>query len=187
MRPGSLPSRIRDRIVSADTIYGTILFAALIAASSNGNGSGDGIPGDVIRAGAAAALPAVHADQADLAETLVVAVVTLLVFWLAHVYARTIAGHGARMRLRTAIRTALGNSAGMLYAAIPSTIVLILGVVTVLPDAADWSLVVAVVVLGILGYQSFAERGSRIVVRIVGGLSSALLGLALMVLDIIVH
>ena len=75
----------------------------------------------------------------------------------------------------------------MLVAAIPPTIVLLLGAAGVLPDAADWSLVVAIVVLGLLGWQSFAERGSGVGGRIVGAIVSALLGLALVILKATVH
>jgi hypothetical protein len=89
--------------------------------------------------------------------------------------------------VRSALGHALENSSGMLIAAIPSTIVLLLGVVGLLPDAADWSLVLAVVVLGVLGWQSFAERGSGVGGRIVGAVVSALLGLVLMILKVIVH
>jgi hypothetical protein len=44
-----------------------------------------------------------------------------------------------------------------------------------------------VIVLGVLGWQSFAERGSGIWARIGGALVSALLGLALVILNASVH
>ena len=183
-------TRFRDRVVSADAIYGTILFAALIAVASdeNGvNGDGDGIPGDATQHGVVVEFGGQVADRVAVFDTLLLAAVTLIVFWLAHVYARTIAGHGAAKSLRTALGDALETSSGMLFAAIPSTIVLLLGIVGVLPDAADWSLVVAIIVLGVLGYQSFAERGSKVWARIVGAVVSGLLGLILVVLDAAVH
>jgi hypothetical protein len=126
-------------------------------------------------------------DRAADLDTLLLAGVTLIVFWLAHVYAHTIAGHGAAKSVRAALAHALETSSGMLIAAIPSTVVLLLGVAGLLPDAADWSLVLAVVVLGVLGWQSFAERGSGVGGRVVGAVVSALLGLALMILKVIVH
>jgi hypothetical protein len=182
----SVWARIRDHVVSADAIYGTILFAALIAVASDESGVGDGIPGDTPSHGVTIVFGEAQKTQAALIETLLLAGVTLLVFWMAHVYARSIAGHGG-LRLRSAIWKALDSSAGMLYSAIPSTIVLLLGIFGVIPDAADWALVVAIVVLGILGYQSFAERGSKIWARILGAVVSGLLGLILVVLDASMH
>jgi len=181
---------MRERLVSADAIYGTILFGALIGASSgvtSANGEGDGIPGDAAFHGIALHFGDAAIDRTAVLDTLLLAGVTLIVFWLAHVYARTIAGHGAAKSVRHALGEALEESSGMLLAAIPSTIVLLLGAAGLLPDAADWSLVLAVVVLGVLGWQSFAERGSGIAGRIGGALVSALLGLALVVLNAAVH
>jgi len=183
-------ARLRDRVVSADAIYGTILFAALIAAASgqgSTDGEGDGIPGDASLHGISLHFGDQAIDRGADLETLLVAGATLIVFWLAHVYAHTIAGHGAMKSVRAALAHALETSSGMLIAAIPSTIVLLLGVVGLLPDAADWSLVLAVVVLGVLGWQSFVERGSGVGGRIVGAVVSALLGLALMILKVVVH
>ena len=180
-------SRIRDRVVTADAVYGTILFAALIAVSSDADHSGDGIPGDQ---------PAFHVEitvgeRVDLAQTLLVSVVTLVVFWIAHVYARTIAGHGVRegesVRLGVAFRRAITHSNGMLWSAIPATLVLLLGIVGVIPDASDWALVVNIVVLGVLGYQSLSERGRGIPMRILGGVITAVLGLVIIIIDIAVH
>ncbi len=180
-------SRIRDRVVTADAVYGTILFAALIAVSSEGDGSGDGVPGNQ---------PGVHVEigtgqHVDLVQTLLVSVSTLVVFWIAHVYARTIAGHGRRegedVRLGTALHRALEHSNGMLWSAIPSTIVLLLGVAGLVPDAADWSLVVNVVVLGVLGYQALSERRRAVSIRALGGVLTAVLGLVIILIDIAVH
>ncbi|GMA97154.1 hypothetical protein GCM10025881_39780 [Pseudolysinimonas kribbensis] len=39
-------SRLRDRVVTADAVYGTILYAALIAVSAAYEHAGDGVPGD---------------------------------------------------------------------------------------------------------------------------------------------
>src|SRR4051812_37212719 len=182
-------ARMRDRVVSADAIYGTILFAALIGASAgeNSTGEGDGIPGDATSHGIALQFGDSAIDRVAVLDALLLAGVTLIVFWLAHVYARTIAVHGAAKSIPRALEQALEESSGMLVAAVPSTIVLLLGAAGVLPDAADWSLVVAVVVLGVLGWQSFAERGSGMGGRIIGAVVSALLGLALVILKASVH
>ena len=185
----SVWATIRDHVVSADAIYGTILFAGLIAVASDENGVGDGIPGHLTTPQPGVAIHLGTSQQqtvTDYLDILLLSRITLLIFWLAHVYARTIAAHG-EVRMRTAIWRALDSSAGMLYSVIPTTIVLILGMVGWLPDAADWSLVVAILVLGVLGYQSFAERGSKVWARILGAVVSGLLGLILVVLDAAVH
>jgi len=181
---------MRDRVVSADAIYGTILFAALIGASGgehSTNGEGDGIPGDASFHGIALHFGDSAINRGAVLDTLLLAGVTLVVFWLAHVYARTVAGHGEAKSVRLALGEALEESSGMLIAAVPPTLVLLLGAAGVLPDASDWSLVLAVAVLGVLGWQSFAERGTGVLGRIVGAIVSALLGLALMILNASVH
>jgi hypothetical protein len=180
-------ARIRDRVVTADAVYGTILFSALIAVASDADHSGDGIPGDE---------PAFHVtitfgERVDLVQTLIVSLTTLVVFWIAHVYARTIAGHGLRagedVRLGRAFRRAIEHSNGMLWSAIPATLVLLLGIVGVIPDASDWALVVNIVVLGVLGYQALSERRRSIPMRILGGVITAVLGFVIILVDIAAH
>lgn len=172
-------SRWLDRVVTPDAVYGTILFAALIATSTP-DAEGDGIPGDQ---------PAVGGSE--LLDVLLVSVTTLLVFWLAHVYARTIARHGRRgdrdVPFGAAVRDALAHSNGMLWSAIPATLVLVLGIARILPDASDWALLVNILMLGFLGYQALAERGRAIPVRLLGALITALLGLVIIIVKVAVH
>jgi hypothetical protein len=180
-------SAIRDRVVTADAVYGTILFAALIAVSSDADHSGDGIPGNET----GFHVEITVGERVDLIQTLLVSVVTLVVFWIAHVYARTIAGHGTRdgrdVRLGAAFRSAIEHSNGMLWSAIPATLVMLLGIIGLIPDASDWALVVNILVLGVLGYQSLSERGRSIPMRILGGVITAVLGLVIILIDIAVH
>jgi len=182
-------TRFRDRVVTADAVYGTILYAALIAVSASYEHVGDGIPGD--QPGVQADLQLLTPQEVDFLQVLEWSATTLIVFWIAHVYARTIAGHGVRggedRRLGVSFRRALSQSHGMLWSAIPATLVVLLGAVGVLPDAADWALVVNVLVLGFLGYQSLSERRRPVIIRIIGGLVTALLGLAIILLDIAMH
>jgi len=161
--------RLRDRIVTADAVYGTILFAALIAVKADDEHGSDGVPGDATAASGAHVQVDVTAAHADLVQVILVSVGTLLVFWAAHVYARTIAGHGLRngedVRLGQSFRQGVRRSMGMLYSAIPATIVLILGATGLFGDAADWALWVNVLVLGVLGYQALSERRRAIPIR----------------------
>lgn len=155
--------RTRDRLVTPDAVYGLILFSALIGA--------------------------VDDDNSEALEVLFVSVVSLVVFWGAHVFAGTIAAHGADTPLGAALRRAIGHSMGMLYAAILPTLVLLLGVFHVMSadDAVGLALVVAMVLLGVLGYSAFAQRRSPVAIRILGALGTALFGAVMIVLNIAVH
>ena len=161
-------ARFRDRLVTPDAVYGTVLFAAVVAATSD---DGEHAAGPL--------------------EILVTAGLTLVVFCIAHIYARTIATHGVRrgedVPLGTAFRRAVRASLGMLWAVVPSVVVLLLGVFGAIEESDDWALWVAVVVLGLLGYQAFAERGSRVWARILGGVVTAVIGVVVIVLDLLVH
>ena len=62
-------SWIREHLLTADAIYGLILYSALVAGVSDKN--------------------------SDATEVLAGSVGTLLIFWAAHVFAKTLAGHEA--------------------------------------------------------------------------------------------
>jgi hypothetical protein len=158
-----LLQRVRERVVTPDAVYGLILFSALIGA--------------------------VDDDDSEALEVLGVSVASLVIFWAAHVFAGTIAGHGADRRLGEALRRAIGHSAGMLYAAILPSLVLLLGVFHVLSadDSVSLALLVATVILGVLGYSAFAQRRAHVLIRILGGIGTALFGLLMIVLNIVVH
>jgi len=155
--------RVRERVVTPDAVYGLILFSALIGA--------------------------VDDDDSEALEVLLVSVASLVIFWGAHVFAGTIASHGADTRLGDAFRRTVSHSTGMLYAAILPSLVLLLGVFHVLTadDAVSLALFVATIVLGVLGYNAFAQRRRHVVVRILGGIGTALFGLLMIVLNIVVH
>jgi hypothetical protein len=158
---------LRHRFVTADTVYGTILFSAIVATVSGDDDTALGV--------------------------FVVSALSLVVFWSAHVYAGTIANHGVddgrEIRLGAAFRLAIDHSVGMLYAAILPSILLLLGVFHALSYevSVSWALWVSMIVLGVLGYLAFAERRSAIVVRILGALGTAAFGLVMIVLNVIVH
>ncbi len=154
---------VRDRFVSADAVYGLILYSALIAAVSD--------------------------DDSSSLEVLFVSIGSLLVFWGAHLFAGTVAGHGADIRLGTAFRAAFAGSLGMLYAVVFPSVPLLFGAAGLISadDAVSASLVVSIIVLGVLGYNSFAKRKSHMVIRIVGALATAAFGLLAILLNIVVH
>ncbi len=162
--------RLRERFVTPDAVYGTLLFVAVVAALSE----------DEDTAG-------------DIAATLVFAVVTQVVFFLAHVFAGAVAGHGARGDQVTALGAATAGAArhslGLLYGPILPAIPLVFGALGLLAadDAENLTLLIAMIILGVLGFLALRDRGSSIPVRILGGLGSAFLGFVIIVLNAIVH
>ena len=158
-----LLQRVRERLVTPDAVYGLILFSALIGA--------------------------VDDDDSDTLEVLVVSVASLVIFWGAHVFAGTVASHGAETQLGSAFRRSVTHSMGMLYAAILPAVVLLLGVFNVVTadEAVGIALLVATVVLGVLGYSAFALRRRHLAIRILGGIGTALFGLLMILLNIVVH
>lgn len=150
------------RFRSAAAIYGLIVYAAFVTISSD------------------------HAHDAwDLLDT---AAWTLVVFFIAHVFAHTLTDHGDR-GLRAAIRHAVAHSAGMLYAAVPATIALIaFGIAGAsAEDAYEGTMWVTWVVLAILGYVAYWRRGAHPVVRLLGAAGTAGLGICIVLLEYAVH
>jgi hypothetical protein len=160
--PRQLHHWFRDRFGNPSAVYGLIVYSALIASVSD--------------------------HEAQLWAIIGTAVGTLVIFFVAHVFAHTLADHG-RLHLGAAIGNAVAHSAGMLYSAVPSTAVLVLGMVEGGdPDVTvSVALLVAMIVLGVLGYSAYAERGVRRSVRWVGALGTAALGFVIFFLDYLVH
>ena len=157
---------LRDHLVTPDAVYGLILYSALLA---------------------------VLVDDHDALETFFISGGTVVVFWAAHVYAGTIATHrgpdGQPQSMGTAFRRTISHVSGMLYAAVlPALVVLpsLFGVVTD-EEAVDNALDLVVIALGVIGYFSFAQRKAKMWVRILGALGTALFGVFIIVLNIIVH
>ncbi len=118
---------------------------------------------------------------------------TVIVFWAAHVYAGTIAGHGVLegddTSLWLALRRALRRSVGFLTSALPPSIVLLLGALEAVDDTvAIWvALWLGVVILAILGFIVFTLRGDSWLVRILGSLGTAAFGVAMIILKALIH
>lgn len=119
--------------------------------------------------------------------------VTVLVFWAAHIYAGTLAhlnvGRHHRMELSMAFRASVLRSSGLLVgAAIPATI-LLLGATRLIDDEnAMWfALWAEVAALAVLGYLAFLRRGASVTPRILGSLTTALFGLAMIGLKSFIH
>ncbi|MGC5171239.1 hypothetical protein ACLQ2Q_11365 [Microbacterium sp. DT81.1] len=119
--------------------------------------------------------------------------VTVVVFWLAHVYAGTVAHHGLDhgrvLGIRESFRQALAQSWGLLASALIPCTILLLGATKAVPDpVAIWAaLWTGVVVLGVLGYAAFLRRGASWPMRIVGAVSTAGFGMVMIALKSIIH
>lgn len=153
---------VRTRLVTPDAVYGLILYTALIGGASDGD----------------------H----NAFEVLLLSGASLIIFWGAHVYAGTLAGHGSA-GFRAALWGAMKHSSGMLWAAILPSIPLVLAAFSVISadEGSDYALLIAMIVLGVLGYKAFAARKSPIFVRILGGIGTALYGFLMIILNLIVH
>lgn len=162
---------LKQHFGSPDAIYGLILFAALIGGASEDD---DG--------------------PADSLEVLLVAVLSLIVFWGAHVFAGTIATHGVRddgeeITLGAATWASMKHTSGMLYASVLPSLILLPGVYRLMSteSAVSLALLAAMIILGVLGYRAFAQRGAHVAVRILGGIGTAFFGLLIIALNELVH
>ncbi|GGE86064.1 hypothetical protein [Mycetocola zhadangensis] len=157
----------RNSFVTEESVYGTLLVSGMIVVSGTYGASSW--------------------------ATFLSVLGTVIVFWVAHVYAGTVAGHavmeGKDIALGTAFKRSLRRSVGFLTSALIPCVLLLIGALRVIPDAlAIWlALWVGVVILGALGYRAFALRGSAWTVRILGSLGTATLGIAMILLKALIH
>lgn len=118
---------------------------------------------------------------------------TVVVFWLAHIYAGTLAhlngGGHHRLELGPAFRAAVRRSSGLLIGAAVPAAILLLGATRAIDDEnALWvALWAEVAALAVLGYFAFLKRGAAVPIRILGALTTALFGLAMIGLKAIIH
>lgn len=170
METTSLSRSMLRRIVTEPAIYGVVLVAGLVVIIGN------------------------SADASW--DVLVKVLATLVVFWIAHVYASVVAhlgdayddGTPARARLAAALHDALSHSWGMLLAGVIPLVVLTLGVTRLISDRnAIWgTLWAAVVLLGVLGWLGVASWSPRISRGLLGAVITSLLGLVLVALKALV-
>ena len=158
--------RLRRELITPELIYGTILVSAIIVIAEDG--------------------------EDDLTLLTVVAV-TSVVFWVAHVFAATIAHHekrdGRGVPIGESLRHAMHHSLGLLLAAIFPVFWLTLGWAGALTeeDAYTIALLGGVILLFIFGALAFAERGRRWYWCLVAGLATALLGTIVILLKAVLH
>jgi hypothetical protein len=149
---------------TAGTIYGTILAMAVIAGS------------------------AVHPDHG---RTLWLTVATLLVFWLAHVYAQTLAHHlrGASRPSWAAVRLAMAEEQPLLEGPVPMLVLVALGELGVLEEHHAIRLALWLGVTELVGWGVLYARRQRWSwpSALVAGAINGLFGLLIVVLEVVVH
>lgn len=162
--PGAIHRGLWRHWGSPAAIYGTIVYASVVAASSSADD-----------------------DQASAVRLLVFSLVSIVVFWLAHVYSTALgfqSGSQTRNRVRDALSHALRESGGMLEAAIIPSIPLLLAALGVLP--ADFgvglSLWLSVLMLALLGFSVFLLRGRSVLVCLAGAVVTGAFGVAVIAL-----
>lgn len=150
------------RFRSPAAIYGLIVFAAFVTIADD------------------------HADSVG--EVLLSAATSLVVFFIAHVFAHTLTEH-ADHGLRHATREGMRHGAGMLYASVPSVLVLLIAGATgvSVDDAADLSMWSTFVVLALLGYNAYRRRGAGLAGRLLGAFATACLGVFIVLLEYAIH
>lgn len=158
--------RLTRLLVSEEAIYGLVLVSAMIVVSGSLVGTS--------------------------ANALFTVVVTVLVFFAAHVYAGTIArlaAGGSTASLRAGFTEAVRHSQGMLVVAVVPVLVLLLGVLRIVDDeAAVWSaLGVDIVFLAALGWFVVSRWTRRLWPRVASGLITAAFGVVIMALKALVH
>jgi len=164
--PPSRTKRVRTwfdaRFRSPAAIYGLIVFAAFVTIADD------------------------HATDAW--DVLSTSFSTLVVFFIAHVFAHTLTEHG-RHGLGRSTRLAIRHAAGMLWASVPAILVLVWAGATGMSvdDASDWCALATFVVLALLGYYAYRQRGAGIVGRLAGAAATATLGILIVILEAVFH
>lgn len=151
----------------------------------------EGVYGLILVSGLVAAAGGVHAPSFKI---LIFVSVTVIVFWLAHVYSGVVARHGRRdddgqpAHLGAVIRHAIGKARGMLLAVVVPGIALLLGVFGIFDDTtATWvALWSCVGVLALLGFVAYSRLGVSWLWRIVGAFATASFGLIIIIAKTIV-
>lgn len=150
------------RFRSPAAIYGLIVFAAFVTIADD------------------------HAESVW--EVLLTSTGSLLVFFIAHVFAHTLTEH-ATHGLRHATREGMRHGAGMLYASVPAMLVLVWASATgvSVSDAAELCGWTTFLVLALLGYSAYRRRGAGLLGRLLGGFATACLGIFIVLLELVIH
>jgi hypothetical protein len=161
-----LTPRVARILMSEQAVYGLILVSGIIVVSGTHVGTS--------------------------LNAFITVAVTVVVFFLAHVYAGTLgrlAITDGKAGFRKSLRGSLRQSAGMLLASVAPLVILLLGATRVVDDStALWgALIVDSVLLGALGWIAVARWSTHWLPRIVSALVTAAFGGILIILKAIIH
>jgi hypothetical protein len=167
----SAAERWRPRVVRTtgsvtEAVYGLILATSVIAVSREYDSSNAGLIG-------------------------VSVLVTGVVFWLAHVYARVLAGSVShhRMLSRSEVREVLRHDWPLVEVTVPLVLILALGVIDVVPDKAASlaAMLAALVELAAAGAYAARTSGAGLRGTVVSAVVAVALGSAVVLLKALVH
>ena len=160
------PLVVRTAGSVTEAIYGLILATSVIAVSREYDSSNAGLVG-------------------------VTVLVTGVVFWLAHVYARVLATSMThhRMLTRSEMREVLRHDWPLVEATIPLVLILALGVLEIVPDEVSIlaAMLAALVELAFAGAYAARIRGSGVTEAVVSAAIAVALGSAVVLLKVFVH
>jgi len=158
-------TRLGGLLVSEEAVYGLILVAGMVIVGSE------------------------NSDEAW--ETMLTVLITVLVFFAAHVYAgtlsRTADGRGAT--IARSLRGAIHHSIGLLIVAVPPLAVLVMGASGLMDsEAAVWlALLITLILLVIDGWLMAAARTASFWTRVLGAVISGAFGAVLILLKVLIH
>jgi hypothetical protein len=167
----SAAERWRPRVVRTtgsvtEAIYGLILATSVIAVSREYDSSNAGLIG-------------------------VTVLVTGVVFWLAHVYARVLAGSITHHRMlnRSDVREAIRHDWPLVQVTVPVVLILALGVLDIVPDKAAIlaATLAALVELAAAGAYAARTSGAGLRGTVVSAIIAVTLGSAVVLLKALVH
>jgi hypothetical protein len=160
------PRLLRTTGSVTEGIYGLILATSVIAVSREYDASNAGLIG-------------------------VSVLVTGLVFWLAHVYARVLAGAIAHQRMlsRSEVREVLRHDWPLVEVTVPLVVILALGALDVVPDRAAILAATFAALVELAAAGAYAARRSWAGLRgtVVSAVIALTLGSAVVVLKALVH
>ncbi|WP_248152595.1 hypothetical protein [Microbacterium aoyamense] len=151
---------------SEEAVYGLILVSGMIVVSGSATGSS--------------------------INAFLTVVVTVIVFFLAHIFAGSLARLAATEGAAgfwPSVRASVRHSVGMLVATVPALVILLLGATKAVDDdTAIWTaLIFDAVLLGLLGWFAVARWTTRVWPRFVSAIVTSAFGFILVALKAFIH
>jgi hypothetical protein len=157
--------RLARALMAEEAVYGLILVSAVILATGMAGGTA--------------------------VQAFVSVLVTVLVFYAAHVYAGTLsrlAGTEGRSGFWRSVAGAATRASGMLLASVAPLIILLLGATRVIDDStATWvALAIDTLILAALGWVGVSRWSTRWYARLTGAVIAAAFGGAIYIVKVLV-